>query len=179
MCFSATASFAVAGASGLAGAFTISRAKKLREVPLAAIPLVFAAQQAIEGSLAFAGKRRSSEPRFGACKRICADCTRNLATSRAAGRVTGGARKPAARGAGSSPDTGDLGGLFRNLQHRRSSLRRLRRRPHTILCQRQSLSAGRQDTCEHVRQPFVKNLMTVIHMLCSWSCVALSPVEGL
>ena len=51
MCFSATASFAVAGASGLAGAFTISRAKKLREVPLAAIPLVFAAQQAIEGAL--------------------------------------------------------------------------------------------------------------------------------
>ncbi|HKD23660.1 MAG TPA: DUF6629 family protein [Rhizomicrobium sp.] len=51
MCFSATASFAAAGFAGSAGALTLSRAARAREVPLAGIPLLFATQQAIEGAL--------------------------------------------------------------------------------------------------------------------------------
>lgn len=49
MCFSATASF-VAGTSLLAaGALTVSKAKEKAALPYAAIPLLFAAQQLIEG----------------------------------------------------------------------------------------------------------------------------------
>lgn len=51
MCFSATASFAAAAATGIAGGFSVSRVARLREVPLASIPFVFAIQQAVEGGL--------------------------------------------------------------------------------------------------------------------------------
>jgi hypothetical protein len=51
VCFSAPASFAVAAGTGLAGAAAIGRASERREIPLASVPLVFAAQQAIEGAL--------------------------------------------------------------------------------------------------------------------------------
>ena len=51
MCFSAPASFSVAAVLGLAGVAAISRTSERREIPLAAVPLVFGAQQAIEGSL--------------------------------------------------------------------------------------------------------------------------------
>jgi hypothetical protein len=51
MCFSADVSFAAAATTGLIGAVTIRKAPKLSEWPLAAIPLVFGAQQAIEGCL--------------------------------------------------------------------------------------------------------------------------------
>ena len=51
MCFSAPASFAAATGLGLVGAASIGRASEIREVPLASIPLVFAAQQMIEGGL--------------------------------------------------------------------------------------------------------------------------------
>ena len=49
MCFSATASF-VAGASLLAiGAMTVKRTERRAELPFAAIPLLFGAQQILEG----------------------------------------------------------------------------------------------------------------------------------
>lgn len=51
MCFSASASFGAAGILALAGAATLSKARKPREWPLAFVPLVFAAQQGIEGLL--------------------------------------------------------------------------------------------------------------------------------
>lgn len=51
MCFSAAASFATATATGAVGIATMSRARSWNEAPLAAIPLLFAAQQAIEGTL--------------------------------------------------------------------------------------------------------------------------------
>jgi hypothetical protein len=51
MCFSATASFTAAAFVGSAGALTLSRAARLREWPLAAVPLLFGSQQAIEGAL--------------------------------------------------------------------------------------------------------------------------------
>ncbi len=51
MCFSATASFTAAGVLALAGAATLAKAEKRSERLLAAMPLVFAAQQAIEGVL--------------------------------------------------------------------------------------------------------------------------------
>lgn len=51
MCFSATASFIAASATGLVGIATLSRISSPRDIPLAAIPLVFALQQAIEGIL--------------------------------------------------------------------------------------------------------------------------------
>lgn len=49
MCFSATASFVAAGALSGAGAVTLREAKKKQDKPLAAIPLLFGIQQAIEG----------------------------------------------------------------------------------------------------------------------------------
>lgn len=49
MCFSAGASFATAIGTGAIGLFTLSRAQKAREIPLAAMPLVFAVQQSAEG----------------------------------------------------------------------------------------------------------------------------------
>lgn len=51
MCFSATASFAAAAATGLAGALSLALARRPGDAPLAAVPLVFAVQQAIEGLL--------------------------------------------------------------------------------------------------------------------------------
>lgn len=51
MCFSATASFVTAGVTTAMGIAAITQARTAREIPLAAIPLVFAAQQAVEGGL--------------------------------------------------------------------------------------------------------------------------------
>jgi hypothetical protein len=49
MCFSATASFLAAGVTGAVGVICLARVRLGRERPIAAIPLLFAAQQAIEG----------------------------------------------------------------------------------------------------------------------------------
>ena len=49
MCFSATASFAAGGALGTAGVLTLTQVKTKRDIPLAAIPLLFGIQQTIEG----------------------------------------------------------------------------------------------------------------------------------
>jgi hypothetical protein len=51
MCFSATASFTAASFAVTAGLFTLSRTTHAREWPLAGTPLLFGAQQAIEGAL--------------------------------------------------------------------------------------------------------------------------------
>lgn len=51
MCFSADASFVAAGATAAAGLFALTRTNGWREWPLAAIPLIFAFQQAMEGLL--------------------------------------------------------------------------------------------------------------------------------
>ncbi|HXR94486.1 MAG TPA: DUF6629 family protein [Rhizomicrobium sp.] len=51
MCFSATASFGAAGILTLAGVATLSKARNARERPLAAVPLLFALQQGMEGWL--------------------------------------------------------------------------------------------------------------------------------
>lgn len=51
MCFSADASFIAAAATGLAGVVALSRTSARSEWPLAAMPLFFGAQQAIEGFL--------------------------------------------------------------------------------------------------------------------------------
>lgn len=51
MCFSATASFLTAGMTGVIGGMTLRRARTSREFPLAAMPLIFAIQQAAEGGL--------------------------------------------------------------------------------------------------------------------------------
>jgi hypothetical protein len=51
MCFSATASFVAAGVTGLVGAACVARVSKPADLPLAGIPLFFAAQQAVEGAL--------------------------------------------------------------------------------------------------------------------------------
>jgi hypothetical protein len=51
MCFSATASFVTAGVTGAVGVAALARAQEPREWPLAAMPLLFALQQGIEGLL--------------------------------------------------------------------------------------------------------------------------------
>lgn len=51
MCFSPAASFFTAAVTGLSGVAALQRTSSTREWPLAAIPLVFSAQQAIEGAL--------------------------------------------------------------------------------------------------------------------------------
>ncbi|HUO93871.1 MAG TPA: DUF6629 family protein [Rhizomicrobium sp.] len=51
MCFSATASFTAATFVMTAGLFTLSRATRMRDLPLAGVPLLFGVQQAIEGAL--------------------------------------------------------------------------------------------------------------------------------
>ena len=51
MCFSAMASFVAAGVTGAVGAAAVSRVSQRSQLPLAAIPLFFAAQQAVEGAL--------------------------------------------------------------------------------------------------------------------------------
>ena len=60
MCFSATASFSAASITGVIGVATLRQVKHPRELLLAAMPLLFAVQQAIEGrSLArFTGRQR-------------------------------------------------------------------------------------------------------------------------
>jgi hypothetical protein len=51
MCFSATASFITASVTGAVGIAAILQAREAREIPLAAMPLFFAAQQFFEGAL--------------------------------------------------------------------------------------------------------------------------------
>jgi len=49
MCFSATASLVAGGALSAAGAVTVSQAKTKKELPFAAVPLLFGIQQLTEG----------------------------------------------------------------------------------------------------------------------------------
>lgn len=51
MCFSAATSYIAAGLTGAIGAACLARAVSWREGPLAAMPLLFAVQQAVEGRL--------------------------------------------------------------------------------------------------------------------------------
>ena len=51
MCFSATASFTTAVLTGGVGIATLSKTTRVREIPIAVMPLVFAAQQAAEGAI--------------------------------------------------------------------------------------------------------------------------------
>lgn len=51
MCFSATASFAAAAVTGVLGLMTLGRAHGRAQFVLAATPMIFAVQQAIEGTL--------------------------------------------------------------------------------------------------------------------------------
>jgi len=49
MCFSATASFVVGGALTAVGVVTLTKARNKKELPFAAIPLIFGIQQIVEG----------------------------------------------------------------------------------------------------------------------------------
>ncbi len=51
MCFSAAASFAVAGVAGITGLATLRLIRRREEAMLAAFPMIFASQQAVEGAL--------------------------------------------------------------------------------------------------------------------------------
>jgi hypothetical protein len=51
MCSSPTASFVTAAVTGTAGLFALWRTRNWREWPIAAMPLIFAVQQCIEGAL--------------------------------------------------------------------------------------------------------------------------------
>lgn len=51
MCFSPTASFAASGLLGAVGVASVYKTREIKALPLAAIPLIFAIQQAIEGGL--------------------------------------------------------------------------------------------------------------------------------
>jgi hypothetical protein len=51
MCFSASVSFVGAALLGVTGAAVLTKVRALTELPLASVPLLFAAQQAIEGFL--------------------------------------------------------------------------------------------------------------------------------
>lgn len=51
MCFSASASFTASAVLGLVGAATLAKTKNKRAWPLAAVPLLFALQQFVEGLL--------------------------------------------------------------------------------------------------------------------------------
>lgn len=51
MCFSATASFTTVGVTGVIGVIALSRMSRPRESMLAAMPIMFAIQQSIEGLL--------------------------------------------------------------------------------------------------------------------------------
>ena len=51
MCFSATASFVAAAVTGGLGIATLGRVTSRAEAPLAAVPMLFAVQQLIEGSI--------------------------------------------------------------------------------------------------------------------------------
>lgn len=50
MCFSAQVSFGTAALTGVTGIAALSRATRATEVPFAAMPLLFAVQQAVEGA---------------------------------------------------------------------------------------------------------------------------------
>lgn len=58
MCFSATASFVSASVTGMAGVAAATQVARFREAPLAAIPFVFSAQQAMEGCVWLALQHR-------------------------------------------------------------------------------------------------------------------------
>lgn len=62
MCFSASASFLTAAVTGATGVFALRRTRSAREWPLAAMPLFFAAQQAVEGALWLALPAGSAAP---------------------------------------------------------------------------------------------------------------------
>ena len=62
MCFSATASFVAGGSLTVAGAVALARAKERAELPYAAIPLLFAIQQLIEGALWLVRTSEASGP---------------------------------------------------------------------------------------------------------------------
>ena len=51
MCFSATASFTVAAIAGAAGVASLTQVTRKQDLLLAAFPLLFGAQQAVEGML--------------------------------------------------------------------------------------------------------------------------------
>src|SRR5687768_7354448 len=51
MCFSTTASFVTAALTGAIGIVCVSRISRLRQLPLAIAPILFAIQQGIEGIL--------------------------------------------------------------------------------------------------------------------------------
>ena len=51
MCFSAPVSFGAAAILGMTGLGTLTEVRKLPDLPLALVPLLFAAQQGIEGAL--------------------------------------------------------------------------------------------------------------------------------
>ena len=51
MCFSATASFSVAAVTAAIGVGALRQVRHPAEIPLATVPMLFAAQQAIEGAL--------------------------------------------------------------------------------------------------------------------------------
>lgn len=51
MCFSAPASFIAAGLTGFVGIACVTKARETREMPLAAMPMLFSIQQTIEGLL--------------------------------------------------------------------------------------------------------------------------------
>ncbi|MGI9418479.1 MAG: DUF6629 family protein [Geminicoccaceae bacterium] len=51
MCFSAAASFTVAAATGAVGIASLRLVQQRNEIPLAFVPILFAGQQAIEGTL--------------------------------------------------------------------------------------------------------------------------------
>lgn len=51
MCFSAPASFVAAAVTGVVGIAALTKTRSAREVPLAAMPLLFSFQQVIEGAL--------------------------------------------------------------------------------------------------------------------------------
>lgn len=51
MCFSAPVSFGAAAVLGLAGLITLAKVRRPTDLPLAMVPLIFAAQQAVEGAL--------------------------------------------------------------------------------------------------------------------------------
>ena len=59
MCFSATASFVAAGVTGSRNSGAARRAQHPSEWPLAAVPLIFAAQQGVEGLLCVAAPSRA------------------------------------------------------------------------------------------------------------------------
>jgi hypothetical protein len=51
MCFSAAASFVTVATTSIVGVACLTRVRRWNELPLASLPLIFAAQQAVEGCL--------------------------------------------------------------------------------------------------------------------------------